>query len=142
MGGNTDRTLCRLSSVRMLMRGECNRGPEGQQHAQTRYPLRYRTHDGYSMEAFPEFIPKHQTNANDRVPSQVCIGYLRNALLLREFEPHGIAVAWLILFGRTKRSLGAVQFTSVLCLLAARASGGDRQNQSKSPTRRRPLPTE
>jgi hypothetical protein len=63
MGGDTDRTLCRFGSVRMLMRGERHRRPEGQQHAETRYPLRYRPHDGNPREAFLESIPKRQTNA-------------------------------------------------------------------------------
>ena len=63
MGRDTDRTLCRLGSVRMLMRGKCDCRPEGQQHAQTRYPFRYRSHDGYPMKAFFESIPKRQTNA-------------------------------------------------------------------------------
>ena len=69
MGGDTDRALCCLGSVRMLMRGECYRRPEGQQHTKTRYPLRYRPHDGYPMEASFESIPKRQTNATKRVPT-------------------------------------------------------------------------
>jgi hypothetical protein len=100
----------------MLMRGKCNCRPEGQQHAQTRYPFRYRPHDGYPMKAliYTETPNKH----NERVPSQVCIGHLRNANASREFETLDTADAWPILFGRTKRSLQVIQLTSVLCLLA------------------------
>jgi hypothetical protein len=47
MGGDADRALCRLSSVRMLMHGECYRRPDGQQQTYTRDPPRYRTHDRY-----------------------------------------------------------------------------------------------
>ena len=63
MGGDTDRARCRLGRVRMLMRGEFYCRPKGQHNAQARYPLRYRPHDGYPMEAFFESIPKRQTNA-------------------------------------------------------------------------------
>jgi hypothetical protein len=74
MGGDADRTLCRFSSVRMLMHGECNRRPEGQQQAQTRYPFRYRPHDGYPMEAFFESIPKRQTNATREYLARYVLG--------------------------------------------------------------------
>src|ERR1700690_2350119 len=58
----------------MLMRGKCNRRPEGQQHAQARYPLRYRPHDRYSMEAFSESIPKRQTNATREYLARYVLG--------------------------------------------------------------------
>jgi hypothetical protein len=141
VGRDTDRTLCRLGSVRMLMRGKCNCRPEGQQHAQTRYPFRYRPHDGYPMEACFEFIPKRQTNATGEYLARYVLGTSATPML-HENSRLSVADAWLILFGSTKRSLRVVHLTSVLCLLAASASGGDRQNQSKNPTRRRPLPTE
>jgi hypothetical protein len=120
VGRDTDRTLCRLGSVRMLMRGKCDCRPEGQQHAQTRYPFRYRSHDGYPMKAFFESIPKRQTNATREYLARYVLSTFETLMLPVEFESLGTADGWLILFGRTKRSLRAVQLTSVLCLLAAR----------------------
>jgi hypothetical protein len=93
------------------------------------------------MEAFSESIPKRQTNATTEYLARYVLGTSVTPAL-RELELHGTADAWLILFGRTKRSLRVVQLTGVLCLLAASPSGGDRQNPRKSPTQRRPLPTE
>jgi hypothetical protein len=78
MGGDTDRARCRLGRVRMLMRGECYCRPKGQQHAQTRYPLRYRPHVGYPMEASFESIPKRQTNAT----KLYLAGYVRKPCLM------------------------------------------------------------
>jgi hypothetical protein len=135
MCGDTNRTLCRLSRVRMLMHGECNRRPEGQQHAQTRNSLRYRPHDGYSVEAFSESIPKRQTNAKREYLRRYVLRTVCNANAPREFETLSTANAWLILFGLTKQPLQVVQITSVLSLMASSASGGERQDPSKSPTR-------
>ena len=101
------------------------------------------------MEAFVESIPKHQTNATGEYLAYLAylaryvLGTLGNANTSREFETLGTADAWLSLFGRTKQTLQVAQLTSVFCLMGtASASGGDRQNQSKNPTRRRLLPTE
>ena len=94
------------------------------------------------MEAFVESIPKHRTNATGEYLAYLAylaryvLGTLGNANASREFETLGTADAWLILFGRTKRSLRLYSSTSVLCLLAASTSGGDRQNPSKNPTLR------
>jgi hypothetical protein len=81
MGGDADRALCRLSSVRMLMHGECYRRPEGQQQTKTRDPLRNRANDGYPMEAFFEFIPKRQTNATREYLARYVFALLQSQML-------------------------------------------------------------
>lgn len=114
MGGDTDRTLCRLSSVRMLMRGECNRRPEGQQHAQTRYPFRYRPHDDFPMEAFSESIPKRRTNATREYLARYVLSTFET-LMLHEIRDSRYRRCLVDSVWRTKRSLRVVHHTSVLC---------------------------
>jgi hypothetical protein len=103
MGGDTDRARCRLGRVRMLMRGECYCRPKGQHNAQARYPLRYRPHDGYPMEAFLESIPKRQTNAT----REYVDGYVSSTPAtptLHENSPLGTPNARPILCGSAKSS--------------------------------------
>jgi hypothetical protein len=93
------------------------------------------------MEAWLESIPKQETNATRYYLARYVFTFAKlNAS--QEVETVGTAHAWLILVGRTKQSLQVVHLTSVLCLAFASASGGDRQDPSKNPIRRRPLPTE
>src|ERR1700674_2260121 len=94
------------------------------------------------LGSFCRIYTKTPIKRNGRVPNQVCIKHFCNANASRQFVTLGTAGTWLILIGRTQRSLRVVQLTSVLFLLFASASGGDRQDPSKNPTQRRPLPTE
>jgi hypothetical protein len=102
MGGDTDRTRCRLGRVRMLMRGECYCRPKGQHNAQARYPLRYRPHDGYPMEAFFESIPKRHTNAT----REYVDGYVSSTVATPTL--HENSTSW-----NPKRSLNSVRFRQV-----------------------------
>lgn len=81
MGGDADSAVCRLSSVRMLMHGECYRRPEGQQQTQARDPVRYRAHDGYPMEALFESIPKQETNATREYLAGYVLALLQDQML-------------------------------------------------------------
>jgi hypothetical protein len=114
MSGDTDRTVCRFSRTRMVMGSKCQCRPKRQHQTKKRYPFRNRPHDGYPMEASFESIPKCQTNATTG-----CLPLLTHAYPGMYTQP-----------------------AYVLCLLAASASGGDRQDASKSRARRRPVPTE
>jgi hypothetical protein len=64
--------------------------------------------------SFGRIYTKTAIKRNERIPNLVCIQHLRNASPSRECETPGIADAYPILFGRTKRALPGVHLTRVL----------------------------
>ena len=63
MDSDTDRARRSLGRARMMMQSECQCRPQRQQNAQTRYPLRNRTHERDPKNALFEFTLDAETKA-------------------------------------------------------------------------------
>jgi hypothetical protein len=100
MGSDTDRTLCGLGRIRMLVRSECYCRPEGQQHTQARYPFRDRPHDDYPTNVFFESISKQEMNAT-KVRRATLILYEGSSLLVAASARVGLTATASLMFDGT-----------------------------------------